>query len=489
MNFKESLDYLFGLGYERSVKKFGLENTYALLSALGNPQKNFIKVQVAGTNGKGSTCAFLESVLVEAGIKVGVNTSPHLVSVTERIRINGAEISEEKFAEYATRVRKTAERLVETGALEATPTFFEHVTSIAQLVFADEQIEVAILETGLGGRFDATTATEAEIVAITPIALDHTKTLGDTIEKIAAEKAAIIREGVQAVIAEQKEAAIRVILAKCEAEKVSPLFAEEVRCLRKTRMVRKKSTNRDTIAVENVGRNREGDICTGSGGDPVGGETSGNTTARECAKDGKALTSFYVHKASYENVCLNLPGKHQIENATVAILLAEALAEKGFRIGAKEIKSGLEKAVHKGRLEFSDGILYDGAHNLAGAKALRQYLNEEVDQPITMIFGSMRGKNLEKVAGVLFPLSENLILTTPENPRAMEASDIVEFALKNVDENSCFVIDAPSKALEKARQIVGDNGLILVTGSLYLIGEIKANLRGRRVERRKKKIK
>ncbi|MCB1025396.1 MAG: bifunctional folylpolyglutamate synthase/dihydrofolate synthase, partial [Acidobacteria bacterium] len=374
MNFKESLDYLYGLGYERSVKKFGLENSIALLKALGYPQNRFLKVQVAGTNGKGSTCAFLEAICVAAGIKVGLNTSPHLVSVTERIRINGEDISEDRFAEYVTKVRAAGENLVETGGLEAIPTFFEHITAIAQLAFADEGVEVAILETGLGGRFDATTATLAEIVAITPIDLDHTKTLGDTIELIASEKAAIIREGVCAVIADQSEAAMRVILDKCAAENVKPDFAADV------------------LAIPT--------------GDSVTFETAGDR---------------------YRTAGLSLKGTHQIENAKSAILLAETLAAKGFLISPDDVRKGLETARHSGRLEFSDGILFDGAHNTAGARVLREFLLNSVDQPITMIFAAMNGKNIGEISELLFPLAENLILTTPENPRAMNAREIAEF--------------------------------------------------------------
>ncbi|MGI8544767.1 MAG: bifunctional folylpolyglutamate synthase/dihydrofolate synthase [Aridibacter sp.] len=434
MNFKESVEYLFGLGYELSVKKFGLENTYTLLNALGNPQKNFLKVQVAGTNGKGSTCAFLESILVQAGIKIGLNTSPHLVSVTERIRVNGVDISEEKFAEYVTKVRKISEQLVKSGELNGMPTFFEHITCIAQMIFANENIEVAILETGLGGRFDATTATEAEIVAITPIDLDHTKTLGDTIEKITMEKAAIIREGVKAVIANQKYEAMRIILSKCVEKKVSPNVA-------------------NLVEIENQ----------------------------------ENLITFKTDKNEYKNIKLGLLGKHQIENSTTAILLAETLCEIGFKISQNNIKEGLQNAKHKGRLEYSDdGILYDGAHNVAGAKVLREYLQENVSQPITMIFGAMGGKNLDEISKILFPLAEQIIFTTPENPRAMPAKEIAEFVTKEFDKNKIFVIDKIPQAFEKAKEIVGD-GLILITGSLYLIGEIKAFLKNRKVEQRKKK--
>jgi len=308
------------------------------------------------------------------------------------------------------------------------------------------------LETGLGGRFDATTATNAEIVAITPIDLDHIKTLGDTIEKIAAEKAAVIREGSQVVISKQKEEVLRIILAKCEETGGNPVIAENV-------------------AIDLVGEKAT----------EVG---NGSVTAGE--ELGKAKTSFRTDKSSYNNVCLNLPGKHQIDNAVVAILLAEALQDRGFTIASENIKAGLENAVHKGRLEFSDGMLFDGAHNVSGAEALKDYLIQFIDQPITMIFGTMGGKNLHVISQILFPLAENLIFTTPENPRVMEAEKIAGFVPGEFRSECVHVIDEVAKAIEKAREIAGD-GLILVTGSLYLIGEVQAVLRDRKVERRKVK--
>ncbi|MEZ5345366.1 MAG: folylpolyglutamate synthase/dihydrofolate synthase family protein [Pyrinomonadaceae bacterium] len=417
MKFPEALEYLYSLGHERSVKKFGLENSKILLNALGDPQQNFIKVQVAGTNGKGSTCAFLEAICVSAGLKTGLNTSPHLISVTERIRINGKDISEEMFAEYVSRIRNVSEELVTSGKLEAMPTFFEHITAIAQLVFKESGVEVAILETGLGGRFDATTATNVEIVAITPIDLDHTKTLGDTIELIAGEKAAIIRKGVTAVIADQKEAAMRVLEDKCRQSDVVPRFSGRV----------------------------------------------------NASVDGE-FVRFETRKAVYENVRLSLRGDHQIENAKTAILLAEALKEEGFTISNKDVANGLRTAEHKGRLEYSDGILFDGAHNSAGAKVLREFLLRNADQPITMIFGAMNGKNLNEISRLLFPLAENLILTTPENPRAMKADEISAFL--SADAQNVFLIDDVGDALKKAKSLSAGN-LILVTGSLYLIGEVK----------------
>src|SRR5262249_24591975 len=204
--------------------KLGLENTQTLLRALDNPQLAFPSIQIAGTNGKGSTAAVLESISQAAGIRVGLYTSPHLISITERIRIAGKEISPPDFASFATDVRRCAEDLVSTKELEALPTFFEQITAIALLAFREAGIELAILETGMGGRLDSTTCANASIVAITPIAFDHEQYLGDTIEKIAYEKAAIIRPGVTAIVARQPEEVRDVILQQSQLSKLDPIF-------------------------------------------------------------------------------------------------------------------------------------------------------------------------------------------------------------------------------------------------------------------------
>src|SRR5437762_1065681 len=205
MSFDEALSYLLSLGHETLTIKLGLKNTETLLSALDNPHKKFRSVQIAGTNGKGSTAVMLDSICREAGIRTGLFTSPHLISITERISITGEQVTEADFARFTAQVKETAEELVKQGKLETLPTFFEHVTAIALLAFREATVDLAILETGLGGRLDSTTAARAETVAITSIAMDHEEYLGHTLAEIAAEKAAIIRPGVVAIIAPQIE--------------------------------------------------------------------------------------------------------------------------------------------------------------------------------------------------------------------------------------------------------------------------------------------
>ncbi len=430
MNFDESLNYLFALGNEVLAMKLGLENIRKLLAASDNPEKNYLKIQVAGTNGKGSTCAFLDAICLSAGIKTGLYTSPHLISITERIKIGGREIAENDFARHATKIREISEDLEKTGELETAPTFFEQVTAIALSAFAEAKIELAILETGLGGRFDATTATNAEIVAITPIDYDHQDILGNTLTEIASEKAAIIRKDTKVVVAHQPEEASKVLSDVCARFEITP--------------------KRARVAAK---------ICG----------------VRE---NGKFTVNFQTSKAQYENVRLNLAGKHQIENAEVAILLAEILQSSDFKISGKNIIEGLQTAVHKGRLEFYQNILFDGAHNIAGAKALREFLDEFIEQPITMIFGAMRDKDLSEIAKILFSRADRLILTKADNSRSVEPRELLTL-LSEYQIGTVFTASPVEQAIKLARQVTAVDGLILVTGSLYLIGEAQKILQSK----------
>ncbi|CAN5277780.1 folylpolyglutamate synthase/dihydrofolate synthase family protein [soil metagenome] len=427
MNFAESIEYLYNLGYELSVKKFGLENTTKLLKALENPERNYLKIQVAGTNGKGSTVAFLESICVAAKIKVGKFTSPHLVSITERICINSAEISENKFAKHATRIREVSEKLVSDGELEALPTFFEHVTAIALCAFAEEDVEIAILETGLGGRFDATTATNAEIVAITPIDYDHQNILGNSLTEIASEKAAIIRWDTRVLSVLQQTEAEKVIYGKCREVGVEPIW-----------------TVCDVKLLEDLG--------------------------------GFYYLGFKTETKNYKTL-LMMKGKHQQTNANLAIYIAETLLDFGYKISKQDIEIGLEMTEHSGRLEFYKNFLFDGAHNASGAKALREYLDDNIKKPIIMIFGAMMEKDLSEISEILFPKAEKLIFTKPDNPRSMEVSELTKFAPQNLAKENLFLTPNVADALKTAQEISGKDDLILVTGSLYLIGEIKKHLK------------
>lgn len=400
MHFDEAVEYLFGLGHEILTLKLGLRNTELLLESLDNPETSYRAIQIAGTNGKGSTAVMLDSISRAAGIKTGLYSSPHLVSITERIRINGEQISEDDFARHTAAVRDAAKHLLDTNEIEALPTFFEHVTAIALLAFREAAIDLAILETGMGGRLDSTTAANASTVAITQIAMDHEQYLGSTIESIAGEKAAIIRPGVTAIIGKQEPAALSVLLRRCEKTGVQPILA----------------------------------------------------------------------MPTSESIRIGLRGRHQLENAAIAIAVAKSLS-----ISDDAIFSGIETANHPGRLELLDGepsVLLDGAHNPAGAEALRDYLIEFGRRPLTIVFGAMSDKQLVRIGELLFPLADNLILTQIDNPRAASLETLETIAMRFA-RGSVTKSKTGADGFETSLRITPPEGLICVTGSLYLIGEWK----------------
>jgi dihydrofolate synthase/folylpolyglutamate synthase len=430
VNFDESVSYLLSLGHETLAIKLGLENVTRLLARLGDPHTAYPSVQIAGTNGKGSTAAMLEAICRAARLRAGLYTSPHLISIQERVRIDGREITREEFARHATLVREASERVhEESGAL---PTFFEQVTAIALDAFRDARVELAILETGLGGRLDATTAALASIVAITPVALDHQEYLGDTLAAIASEKAAIIREGVRAVVAPQDTVANEVILRRCRETGVEPRFSTEELCV-------------------------EG-----------------------ACGEGRLRVRLRTEREEYSGVCLALRGRHQLTNAALAVALAETLADDGFKITREHVVAGLESAEHAGRLELiqSDGrqLLLDGAHNPAGARALRAYLDEFEGRKVTMVFGAMRDKALAEIGSVLFPAAERLVLTEPRSPRAATVEELLRAVPAEDPPRSVALAPSAADALTIALAQTPTGGTVCVTGSLYLVGEIKALL-------------
>jgi dihydrofolate synthase/folylpolyglutamate synthase len=410
MNFSEATQYLFSLGYETLTIKLGLRNIELLLRSLGNPHRYFDAVQIAGTNGKGSTAVMLDSICRAAGISTGLYTSPHLQSVTERIKINGHDISEARFAELTTTVKAAADRLVADGELEALPTFFEHVTAIALLAFKEAGVALAILETGLGGRLDATTAAGARVVGITPISLDHQEYLGQALAEIAAEKAAVIRPQTTVVISPQRDEARRVIVSRCQETGVAPVWASEK------------------------------DIC--------------------------------------DRVRLGLRGRHQLTNAAVAVGLAEALA-----ISREAIVKGLNTARHPGRLELFESldadrkvrVLLDGAHNPAGAEASRAYLEDAFrDTPITLVFGAMADKQVDEMAAILFPAAKRIVLTEPASPRSLKVQLLEYLAQQHAPGVYLQLTTDSASAMEAAIAITdGAEEIIYVSGSLYLVGEVR----------------
>lgn len=433
MDFIESTDYLLSLGNEVETMKLGLDNIRTLLAELGDPQTKYKKVQVAGTNGKGSVCAFLDSICREANIKTGLYTSPHLISITERVKIDGTDISEIEFARLATVIREASEKLVRQGKLERVPTYFEQVTALGLLAFAEADVELAILETGLGGRYDAVTAAYAEIAVITRIDLDHQEYLGNTIEEIAAEKVAIISgPSISLVLGAQNDKAINAIRERCQE-----MDADDTDDLYGRWKVRKATAS--TVEM---------------------------STAR----------------CHFPEVTLGLVGDHQVENAETALNVTKLLKyEYGFneKISVDAIIDGLEKARHPGRLEYIGQFLLDGAHNPSGAKALRAYLDEFVPEPITMIFGAMKDKDVGEILETLVPKASRIIFTEPSNTRSAKATDLLAIVSDDLNSIPAFIADSVEAAIEIAQREAPDSGVILITGSLYLVGEARKILQVR----------
>jgi dihydrofolate synthase/folylpolyglutamate synthase len=431
-DYDTAVAYLLGLGNEVVAMKLGLESVRKLLARLGDPHLTVPSVIVAGTNGKGSVSCMIESIARTAGMTTGLYTSPHLIAIEERVRIAGRQVPKERFAELAWRVRDAAEALVDEGELAAPPTYFEQVTAIALLEFAARRVDLAVLEVGLGGRLDATNVVDPVVAVVTPIALDHQRYLGETLAAIAAEKAAVIKRGAAAVIAHQPVEALEPLMARCLAEDVLPVFAGEPE-------IRHSESGRFTFDYE-------------------------------------------TESDRYVRVALGMRGRHQVENAMAAIHAAEALRRAGFAVPRSAILEGLSTAEWPGRLEMLLGappVLLDGAHNPAGAKALRAYLDEFCHAPLTLVFGAMEDKQVAEMATELVPAARRLVLTRPSSPRAADPTAIAA-AIRDVTGGDRAVITRTvDEALAWAFHATPRDGLVCIAGSLYLVGEARARLASR----------
>lgn len=426
MNYSESLKYLYSLGHEVLAAKFGLESISLLLERLGHPDRAYRSVVVAGTNGKGSTAAMIESIARAAGHRTSLLTSPHLVQIRERIQFCGREISEIDFARLASTVRTAGEALVAEGKLAAIPTFFEQVTAIALCFFQECKTELAVLEVGLGGRLDATNAVDRLMSVVTSIDLDHQNILGNTIEEIAGEKAAIIVPGARAVIGRQQHReATDVLMRRCLETGVLPVFVNQ----------------------------------------PTGVLST---------DFGRVTFDYESSRTNYTRIKLGLRGRHQTENAAAAIETAELLDESGIRIPRDAVVKGLREVVWPGRLELIEDrpmLLLDGAHNPAGARTLRAYLDEFWTGPITLLFGAMSDKDIPRMAIELFDVARTIVLTRVKDARAADSARLGTAALTS-SRNVIFA-GTVKQALSWARSVTPPNGLICVAGSLHLVGEVK----------------
>ena len=440
MSYQTAIARMFALGHELAQTpshKFDLAHMRVLLAALDNPERRFPSVLIAGTNGKGSTASTLASILQASGLRTGLYTSPHLVRINERIRIDGQQISDDDFALVHDLVDRTAERLVSEGELPWHPSFFEMLTGIAFEHFARRKVEIAVLEVGMGGRLDATNVVEPRVSVITDISLDHQKFLGDTVAEIAAEKAGIIRPGGVVVTLPQQPQANDVI-----GNTILDVGARAVN------------------AVPYV--------------PPV------SPASREYRTDdaGKSPVSRYPLQVLGEQILVETPllGRHQLRNVALAIATAEELSRQGFPVTASSIERGIRETHWPGRFQVlpaSGGApeyVFDVAHNPAGAWALRSTLSAGYpDRPLIFVFGAMRDKAIGEMAEILFPLADRVIVTRADNPRSASPEEIREAASRT----SSQIEEATgvASAIEMAKTGARPDNVVVITGSIYIVGE------------------
>jgi len=453
MSYETAIASMFALGHELAQTpshKFDLAHMRVLLQAISHPERQFPSVLIAGTNGKGSTAATLSSILQASGLKTGLYTSPHLMRINERIRVNGKEISDDDFAGLHSEVNRYAEQLVENGDLPWQPSFFEIMTAIAFEHFAREKVQIAVLEVGMGGRLDATNVVDPILSVITDISLDHQKFLGNTVAEIAREKVGIIRPGRVVVTLPQQPAANDVI-----GNAILELGARGVSAVPYVPPV---SPASDHYLVNPQPREKSAERD--------GSPAAGCVYRYRLQVMGKPIL---VETA--------LVGRHQLRNVALAISAAEEVSKQGFpAITPETIELGIRQTRWPGRFQVIAGrppwpeIVLDVAHNPAGAWALRAALSEcYEDSPLIFVFGAMRDKAISEMAEILFPLADRVIATRAENPRSASAEQIQQ-AVRRTGIELDTASDVAS-AIDLARTISRPGAIIVITGSIYLVGE------------------
>jgi dihydrofolate synthase/folylpolyglutamate synthase len=465
MNYRDAVRYLLSLGKELAaprqpahVQKFDLRNIRLLAERMGNPQHAVPCAHVAGTNGKGSTAAMLASILEHAGLRTGLYTSPHLARLNERIRASGEEISDDDFAAAFTRVHALIEELLAQGeaghGLAAHPTFFECLTAMAFDFFAGPRPgpevtqhrgagnktggDFAVYEVGMGGRLDSTNIVEPEVAVITQVDFDHENFLGHSIEEIAAEKAGIIKPGAWVVASAERPEARAVIAGRSAAQRARLMEIDvEFRVARTESIAARTGCYR--VTVEERSRAR----CT--------------------------------------TLELGLAGRFQIRNALAALAAARLLGERGFAVTEEAIARGIAEVRWPGRLERvreSPDVYLDGAHNPAGARALLDFWREHLaGRRIHLLYGALRDKAVDEFAGLLFPHAASVVLTQPATSRAISAGHLAQMT-RHLAANA-QVVPQPAEALAHALQRASADDIVFVTGSLYLVGEVRALLLAR----------
>ena len=423
MNYEEALAYIHNV--EWYGKKPGLHRMLWLLDRMGNPHKKLKFVHVAGTNGKGSTCSMISSVLKEAGYKTGMFTSPYIHVFNERIQINGQMISNEDLVEIVEYIKEFI------GEIEEKPTVFEIITLIGMEYFKRQQCDIVVLEVGIGGLLDSTNVIESkEAAVITSIGFDHTGMLGKTIVEITKQKAGIIKENTDVVFWNRNKEAADVMKETCK-ETNSTLYVPDYEALK-------------SVSID----------------------LSGQT---------------FDYK-NYKNLYIPLVGSYQLENAAIALTAIEVLKKKGYGIEESHIYEGLREAGWIGRFEVISKepvIIVDGSHNPPGMKATAESLKKHFqDQKITFIIGVMADKELDEMMPYILPLAKEFITVTPDNPRAMTAEALAEY-LRNAGAKADS-FETVEAACKEAVSLAGKSGVVCALGSLYLVDEVTRGLQLKR---------
>ena len=427
------LDYLFGL--EQHGIKLGLDNIRTLCAALGHPEQSFPSVIVAGTNGKGSVAAIIDTALRASGLVTGRFTSPHLIQLEERFCINGRPISRDTLSDATARLQDIIGELQESRRLETPPTFFEATTALAFTLFQRSGVEMAVIEVGMGGQYDATNIVTPIAAVITTVDLDHQQFLGQTLPEIAFEKAGVIKPRILVVTAETKPAALDV--------------------------------------VRRVSRERHARLV----------ESPQEVTTMVVLRDGVTELELTTPRTSYGRLRLSLRGRHQVDNACAAVRLLEEL-DVVPPVPPTAIETGLTTTHWPGRLELLPGtghrsVLLDAAHNGAAAAALGRYLSEVYPTGLPLVFAAMQDKDVAGIIQTLAPHVTRVVCTSLQNPRAYRAHELAEIIAGACPDIPTAVEDSPHVALESAW---ASGEVVCAAGSAYLVGEVTSFL-SRRAER------
>jgi len=435
MNYDAAVRYLLSLGRElaaptqAAAAKFDLENITVLAERLGRPDRAYPSAHIAGTNGKGSTAAFLESILRHSGFRTGLNTSPHLERINERIRVNGDEISDQDFAKTLTRIQSLIEELLAAGKLRAHPTYFECVTAMAFEYFARAHADFGVFEVGLGGRLDATNILTPAISVVTRVDFDHENFLGHSLPEIAAEKAGILKQGIPVVLAAQQPEAREIILAR----------AKKLRC----------------PVIET----------------PLAFRVEEQAMENGCVRARiTEITSGWSAKLAPQ-----LAGRFQLQNAMNAVAAARTLSARGWRIPESAMEEGIAAAIWPGRLEKLQSrpdLYVDGAHNPGAARELAAFWEENfAGRKIFLLYGALRDKAVDEIAGVLFPRAAEVVFSEPRTSRAISAAQLSEIAAHHAPHSS--VIAEAEQAFDYLLSKATPQDAVFVTGSLYLVGQLR----------------